>query len=354
MSQFNKDNKGYVNGYPLFLGESLGLLDTVNRSYPVLEELYQDQLAQLWNEFEVDLTQDKMDMREIDAGTVDIMVKTLSWQFLADSVACRSISGTLLPYVSNPELEGLINVQQFFETIHARTYSHIVKQTFIEPNELLKETYDNLAVLTRSDVIVKAFDALECDDGTDRSALEDKLIQAFTALFALEAIAFMASFSVTFAIVDTDKFAGIGKLVQLICRDEVLHTRMDYTILDLMSKDPSWKDAIARNGESIRAILDEVVANEVKWAEYIFTEGRQVIGLNESLLVDYVHYMSAPVYIALGLEPPRVIENNPLPYMDKYIDPSKMQTANMELQNSSYLIGTIEDDTSDMELDFDL
>jgi ribonucleoside-diphosphate reductase beta chain len=282
------------------------------------------------------------------------MVKTLSWQFLADSVACRSISGTLLPYVSNPELEGLINLQQFFETIHARTYSHIVKQTFVDPNELLKETYDNLDVLTRSDVIVRTFDELAEDDGTDRNALEDKLIQTFTALFALEAISFMASFSVTFAIVDTDKFAGIGKLVQLICRDEVLHTRFDYTILDLMSKDPIWEDAISRNGESIRAILDEVVFNEVSWASYIFSEGRQVIGLNEALLVDYVHYMAAPVYIALGLEPPRVIKDNPLPYMEKYIDPSKMQTANMELQSSSYLIGTIEDDTNDLEFDDDL
>jgi len=351
MSQFNKDNTGYATGYPLFLGEELGLLDTVNRTYPVIEELYQDQLAQIWNEFEVDLTQDKMDMRNMDAGTVDLMVKTLSWQFLADSVAGRSISGLLLPHVSNPELEGLINIQAFFETIHARTYSHIVKQTFTDPNRLLEETYDNLAVLIRSEVIVNAFDALAEDDGTDKHALEDKLIQAFVALFALEAISFMASFTVTFAIVDTDRFAGIGKLVQLICRDEVLHTRMDYTILDIMKKDPAWIDAIGRNAGAIRSILDQVVSNEHSWAKYIFSEGRQVIGLNESLLIDYVDYMSAPVYKALGLDAPRELDKNPLPYMEKYIDPSKMQTANMELQNSSYLIGTIEDDTTDMEFD---
>jgi ribonucleoside-diphosphate reductase beta chain len=61
--------------------------------------------------------------------------------------------------------------------------------------------------------------------------------------------------------------------------------------------------------------------------------------------------MAAPVYRALGLDAPVEVEKNPLPYMEKYIDPSKMQTANMELQNSSYLIGTIEDDTDDMEFD---
>jgi len=39
---FNVNNKGYVTGkYPLFLGERLGLYDSVNVAYPDIEELYQ-------------------------------------------------------------------------------------------------------------------------------------------------------------------------------------------------------------------------------------------------------------------------------------------------------------------------
>lgn len=352
MSQFNKENKGFINGYPLFLGEELGLLDTVNRTYPVLEELYQEQLAQIWNEFEVDLTQDKSDMQNTDPRTVELMVKTLSWQFLADSVAGRSISGLLLKHCSNPELEGLINLWSFFEVIHARTYSHIVKQTFLNPNEMLQETYDNMDVLLRSDVIVQAFDKLDAADGTNVQELEDALLQSLSAMFALEAIAFMASFSVTFALVETGKFQGIGKLVQLICRDEVLHTRFDYTILDIMMREDRWQAALYRNEKAIKVILDAVVANEYRWSDYIFSEGRQVVGLNENLLKEYVAYMAAPVYKTFGLDfdAPKL---NPLPYMANYIDPSKIQTANQELQNSSYLVGTIEDDTNDLELDLD-
>tara|TARA_Y100001951_G_scaffold12892_1_gene8206 strand:+ start:2538 stop:3593 length:1056 start_codon:yes stop_codon:yes gene_type:complete len=350
MSQFNANNKGYINGYPLFFGENLGLLDTVNRTYPVLEELYQKQLAQLWNEFEIDLTQDKLDMIKTDPKTVELMTKTLSWQFLADSVAGRSISGVLLDHVTNPELEGLINLWSFFETIHARTYSHIVKQTFVDPNKMLQETYANINVLQRSEAIVAAFDQL--DLAVTLEEKQDAMLLVLTALFALEAIAFMASFAVTFALVETGKFQGIGKLVALICRDELLHTRFDNAILTILMRDPSWQAALYRNEDKIRAILDEVTDNEKRWADYIFSEGRQVIGLNAALLKQYVNYMAAPVYETFGLKPSfDVPKRTPLPYMDKYIDPSKVQTANMELQNGSYLVGTIEDDTNDLEFD---
>ena len=352
MSQFNADNKGYINGYPLFFGENLGLLDTVNRTYPVLEELYQQQLAQIWNEFEVDLTQDKLDMLNVDKTSVELMTKTLSWQFLADSVAGRSISGVLLDHVTNPELEGLINLWSFFETIHARTYSHIVKQTFVNPNEMLEETYANVDVLTRSEAIVAAFDSLDMAETLEEK--QDAMLLVLTALFALEAIAFMASFAVTFALVETGKFQGIGKLVQLICRDEVLHTRFDHTILSILMKDPEWQAALIRNEGHVAMILDEVRENEQRWADYIFSEGRSVSGLNADLLKSYVNYMAKPVYTTFGLEPDfEVPKRNPLPYMDKYIDSSKVQTANMELQNSSYLIGAIEDDAEDLELDLD-
>ena len=348
-TKFNANNRGYLKGYPLFLGKDLGILDTINVQYPQLEQLYQDQLAQIWNEFEVDLTQDKLDMTNLDQGTVDLMVKTIMWQTVADSVASRSIIETLGEYISNSEMMNLATLWSFFEVIHARTYSHIIKQTFVDPNELLEEIYNDSQVLTRSDVIVEAFDRLANVDKTNEHEVRRAILLAFTALFALEAIAFMASFAVTFSIVETGKFQGIGKLVQLICRDEVLHTRMDYTILDILVKDPEWQTTIHECNGEIKELLDQVVENEISWSKYVFSEGREVIGLNEQLLTDYVEHMAAPVYKVFGLTPNREVRKNPLPYMEKYIDPSKIQTANMELQNSSYLIGTIEDDTRDLD-----
>ncbi|BBI55077.1 ribonucleotide-diphosphate reductase subunit beta [Vibrio phage KIT05] len=356
MTVFNANNKGYSEGYPLFLGEELGLFDTINRTYPELEELYQQQMAQIWNEFEVDLTQDKMDMQKVDPKVTELMVKTISWQHLADSVASKSISGLLMKYVTNSELEGLINCWSLFETIHARTYSHIVKQTFQNPVEMLKETYDNLKVLDRSQAIVEAFDRLEAlpKDSTRKEVMQ-AILGAIFALFALEAIAFMASFSVTFGIAETGVFQGIAQDVKLICRDEVMHTRFDYAILSILLKDPEWSRVYNSNISEYKRILDSVVEGELVWTDYLFSEGRQCIGLNAKLVKQYVLYMAQPVYeaagITFGFEAPK---ENPLPYMENYIDGSRVQVAPQELQVTSYNIGAISDDTSDLDdLDFE-
>lgn len=356
MTVFNANNKGFeTKKYPLFFGEDLGLFDTINVVYPEIDKLYHQQMSQIWNEFEVSLDRDKMDMLNLPKEVTDLMVKTISWQHLADSVAAQSISTLLLPHCTNSELEGMLTAQSMFEIIHARTYSHIVKQTFTDPNQMLKDTYENMHTLIRSRSIVEAFDnvkALPSD-----ASIEEKrkvLMKALVALFALEGIAFMASFAVTFAIAETDVFQGIGALVALICRDEVLHTRMDYTVLDYMLKDPDWQQALADSKDDIKQILDDVTQQELDWTDYLFSEGRQVVGLNAVLLKEYVQYMAKPIYDFLGVDFKfESVKENPLPYMEKYVDPSQMQSAAQEINITSYKVGAIKDDTDDLDLSMD-
>lgn len=356
MTVFNAKNQGYVTKkYPLFMGEQLGLFDTVNVAYPAIEKLYQQQLAQVWNEHEVDLTQDRMDMLRVPKETADLMVKTLSWQHLADSVAAKSIAALLIPFCTNSELEGMLTIQSFFEIIHSRTYSHIVKQTFVDPNKMIEQTYNDVGVLLRSEAIVKAFDELESlpkDAPTQRK--KEVLLKVLVALFALEGIAFMSSFAVTFAITETDVFQGIGALVAKIAADEALHTRMDATVLDVILRDSEWKNTFEQMKPELKVIVDAVVNQEMQYAEYLFSEGRNVIGLNAALLKEYTLYMAYPIYKFLGLNfDYQVIEENPLPYMAKYIDPSQMQSANQEIQNTAYNIGVIENDTLGLDLDME-
>ena len=75
---FNADNKGHETGvYPLFFGEQLGFADSITSPYPILDELYQTQMSQIWNEFEIDLTQDRQDMLNVERPVVDLMVLNL-------------------------------------------------------------------------------------------------------------------------------------------------------------------------------------------------------------------------------------------------------------------------------------
>ncbi len=352
-TKFNKNNIGAHVGYPLFLGPSLGIIDTINVNYPVLEELYQIQASQQWSEFEVDLTQDRMDMLEVSQGTKDLMVKTLMFQTASDSVAARSIASTLGPHVSNSELENLLTVWSYFEVIHSRTYSHIIKQTFTDSNHMIEQLYAEAAVMNRIDIVTQVFDTMSSMDPELHDVLEFQcaIIKTLTALFAMEMISFMSSFAVTFSITETGVFQGIGQLVKLICRDEILHGRMSHEIISILKKDSGWSEAFEMTRPDRAHILESVVRQELDWADYLFTEGRKVVGLNASLLKDYTCYVAAPVYRALdcniNFEVPKV---NPLPYMDSYIDTTKVQSAAQEIQLTNYNIGSIVDDTDGLDL----
>ena len=363
MSVFNQHNTGHKNGYPLFLGEDLGIIDTINVQYPQLEELYQLQVSQIWNENEIDLTQDRMDMLNVPEGTKELMVQTIMFQTAADSIAARSIIESLGKHITNSEMLNLATLWSFFEVIHARTYSHIIKQTFAEPNDMIEQLYDDVDVMNRLKGIKDTFDNMEHIHSYDSSSLSEHtmqciILETLTALFALEAIAFMSSFAVTFAITETGVFQGIGQLVKLICRDEVLHTRMSFEIFKILMNDPDWEDAFIDTEGSRTGILDSVVAQELQWGKSLFTGDRKVIGLNEELLGEYVLYMSKPIYDFCGLpfkysDIAAVPAVNPLPYMESYIDSSKVQAAAQEIQLTNYNIGVIADDNlDDINLNF--
>jgi len=334
---FNVNNKGYESGqYPLFLGESLGFTDTINQPYPILDTLYQRQVGQLWNELEVDLTQDRQDMINADPKVVDLMVKTIMYQMLADSIASRSITGVLLDYVTNSDLEALYNVIAFFESIHARTYSHIVKQTFVDPNKALQEGYANTQVIKRGDSFKTAFDNLiNVEYGSEET--EELLYVALVALYILESLNFMASFAITFGVAETGIFQGTSQLVKLICRDEMLHGLAGAEVLKIEFKNKPH--LLAKLRPLFQTMLDDAIKAEDDWTDYLFSEGRACVGITAPLIKEQVRYLARPVAETLGLEL-TAPDTAPLSFMQDYIDSSKVQVAAQELQLTSYLVNS--------------
>lgn len=355
-SVFNTKNTGHLTGkYPLFLGERLGLYDSVNVIYPELDELYQQQFGQRWSEFEFDLTQDRMDMQRLPKEVTDLMTQTIMWQYTADSIAAKSIAELLLPYCTNSEYEAVLTIQSFFEIIHSRTYSHIVKQTLNNPQQLLVDTYANMQSIKRSKVIGDAFASLYAlQHDSPRKVKIRALLKVMFALMSFEGVSFMSSFAITFAIAETGVFQGIAGLVGLICFDELLHTKMDFTAIKILLRDPEWQAEFLELKPEIEAIMNEVVRQEYVWTDYLFSEGRKVVGMSPTLLKEFVVYMATPLFKSFSLESQYgFVEKNPLPYMNKYLKSGLIQAAAQEIQITDYNVGNIKDDTDDLDLSMD-
>lgn len=164
---FNDKNTGHiVKSYPMFFGDSLGLVDTVNVVNKEIESLKEKQRGSRWYPTEVSLSQDKQDMLTAPKSVVDCMNLAISWQHTTDSIAGRSVGAMFLPHVTNSEAEAMIGEWSAMEFIHSEAYSHIVKQTRLNPDQALLETYSNIRVLNRSKKIIEVFDSLYNLDNT--------------------------------------------------------------------------------------------------------------------------------------------------------------------------------------------
>lgn len=339
---FNENNKGHITGkYPLFLGDELGFADNIHQPYPVLEELYDQQMAQIWGHTEVDLTQDRIDMGSIDRNITELMIENLIWQTLLDGVAARAIGATLGKHVTNQSLQDLYNAIILFESIHSKTYLHIIRQCFDNPAEVLKRGYSNLAAIKRSQHLLNAFNNLANHSGTEQE-LRKLIMFCVAALYMMEAINFQSSFAVTFAIAERGYYQGISQNIVLIARDEMLHAEVGAKVFSLLIAE--WPETYAEIKPMLQKMLESVVEDEEAWTKHIFSNGRYVLGLSEQLLMSYVEFNAMAVAARVGCGfTPKYLKSPTLPlkYMEKYLDSSKVQVAAQELQVTSYLLNSV-------------
>ena len=350
----NLQNDGWVTGkYPLFLGKELGLHDTMNRPYPQLFDLFKQLKSLDWSENEFDLEQARMDFLECDKSTYDIMIKTLAWQYEADSIASRSIVALLAPFVSNSDLNQMLLRWSDNEALHATTYSEIVRQCIADPKEVFEEVVNNENITSRSTAIVRTLEELRIlgakytldKDSLDMNYVRAVLLQSVVALYCLEGMEFLASFACTFALAERDLFLPVASYVQKIMIDETIHTQMDEALIDILMGEEEWVETFTSILPEVKTFVDEVYEQELSWSKYIFSEGRSVVGLTEELLVEWVQWKAQVIYDKLGVPLPfeRVLKN-PLTWMEDWLNIDGQQVAAQETDIGNYRLNSVFND----------
>lgn len=360
----NKSVEQYRNKSPLFFGEDNGLFDTVNKHYPQIWSIYKLMKSLDWDEGEFDYSQCNTDFKTCPKPIYDMMIKTLAWQWEADSVASRSIAPMLAPFITDSSLWAAWQRVSDNEAVHAATYSEIVRMSFDNPEEVIQEILSVEESLMRLTKVKEAFD--KCHDTSHKYALGqltkeqsyDDLFLAVCALLMLERIQFMASFAITFTICGTGFFQSIGKAIQKIAQDELeVHVELDKEVLKVELGTERGKDAYNRLKPQIKDLFSDIVNSELKWVEYLFSDGRELVGANEQSVKSWVLFCANPVnkFLDLGMENDyKFPKHNPMKHLEDWIDISKTQPAPQEQDNNQYKVGTIirDDDNKDFDVDF--
>ena len=365
---------------PMFLGNSVNVSRYDQQRYIAFEKLIEKQLSFFWRPEEVDVSKDRADWQSLTDSEKHIFISNLKYQTLLDSMAARSVNAVLLPLVSLPEVETWVETWAFSETIHSRSYTHILRNLFTDPGEIFDDIIVNPAILKRATSIAKFFDdvilttqllqsqgegtyEVEGANSEKRTVevstrkLKERLYLAVCSVNALEAIRFYVSFACSFAFAERELLEGNAKIIKLIARDEALHLTGTQHILNnwRSGKDDPEMQIISEElrDEGLQIFLD-VVEQEKEWAQYLFKDG-SMIGLNAEILNQYIEYISNQRLTAIGFDAPYNIKSNPLPWMNSYLVSDNVQVAPQETEISSYLVGQVDSsvDVDDFD-DFDL
>ncbi len=368
MSVFNSNNKKDHTKAKAFLDPSGGV--TIQRydmlKYKQFDKLTDKQLGFFWRPEEVDCHKDANDFNNITENERHIFTSNLKRQIILDSVQGRAPVEAFGPLVSIPELEAWIQTWTFSETIHSRSYTHIIRNVYSNPSKVFDEMMNIPEITDCADAISTNYDELidlslkyqllgegkHTVNGkkvyVNLYELKKALYKTLMSVNILEGVRFYVSFACSWAFAELKKMEGNAKIIKLIARDENLHLASTQSLLKILPKDDKDYIKIAKETEEecIQMFVD-AVNQEKAWAEYLFKDG-SMIGLNTQLLSDYIEWICCKRMIAVNLKCPYVVpQSNPLPWTQKWIAGADVQVAPQETEITSYIQGGVKQDVSE-------
>ena len=365
MTVFNS-NKVDTKKQKMFFGAPLGIQRYDSYKYPIFEKLSQQQLGYFWRPEEVSLQKDRSDYQTLTKEQKHIFTSNLKYQVMLDSVQGRGPGMAFIPYCSLPELESAMLACEFFEMIHSRSYTYIIKNVYSDPSEVFDEILDDEKITNRAATVTAAYnelinaaqmygtsnDWIYAQEDIDYAKgnlyeLKRKLYRAIVNVNILEGIRFYVSFACSFAFGELKLMEGSAKIISLIARDENQHLVLTQNIIKNWHQgdDPDMVRIAEEERENVVQMFKDAVDEERAWAEYLFKDG-SMIGLNAKLLTQYVEWTANRRMKALGLDPIYDIpaKNNPLPWTQYWLNSKGQQNAPQETEIESYVIGGIKQD----------
>ena len=360
MSVFN--NVSNYESKKIFFDDSVGIARYDTQKYSFFEKLTERQMGYFWLPTEVDLSRDSKDFKQLTPSEQHVFTSNLKRQILLDSIQGRAPSLAFLPICSLPEIENWIQAWTFFETIHSRSYTHIIRNVYSNPSVVFEDMTEIQEIVACGNDISKYYDTLiewnstkDCGGhdcfsyNRERDSYYHKkhLWNALMAVNILEGIRFYVSFACSWAFAELKRMEGNAKIIKFIARDENLHLASTQQLLKILPKDDEDYAKVKEENRTLNILMFiDAVNQEKEWAKYLFKDG-SMVGLNDQLLCDYIEWIAHKRMTAVGLDSPYKGGSNPLPWTQKWISGSDVQVAPQETEITSYVVGGVNNDVNE-------
>lgn len=364
---------------PMFFGSGLGIARYDIQRHKVFEDLTEKQLSFFWRPEEVNLMMDAAQFNKLPQYQQNIFTNNLKYQSLLDSIQGRAPSAVLMSLISDPSLDTWVATWTFSETIHSRSYTHIMRNLYTDPSKVFDEIVLDEAIMKRAESIGRYYDDVLIKTREWENAKEEyegilsegwrkdelgkvveyakrelmkSLYLCLHVINALEAIRFYVSFACTFNFhKNMEIMEGNAKIMKFIARDEQLHLKgTQYIIrqLQLGTDGDEWVKIVQECEQEAVDIFMEVNRQEKDWAVHLFKDG-DVPGLNTNSMWSFIDYLTVSRMKQCGLPCPITDApvKHPYPWIREYLNSDNVQSAPQEVELSSYLVAQIDNDVDD-------
>ncbi len=356
-SVFDSNNKKDHITVKAFFDDAPTIARYDRQKYGWLDKLTDRQLGFFWRPEEVDIYKDAKDFKALTTHEQHIFTSNLKRQILLDSVQGRAPTIAFGPICSLPELETWITTWAFSETIHSRSYTHIIRNIYPNPSKVFDEIMDIAEIVDCAKDISKYYDELILMNNIRDNNIQSDykkfdyyhkraLWLALMSVNVLEGVRFYVSFACSWAFAEVKKMEGNAKIIKFIARDENLHLAGTQQLLKALPKEDEDFARIAdETKEECVQLFVDAVNQEKAWASYLFCDG-SMVGLNEAVLSEYIEWIANKRMTTVGLPSPYKGGSNPLPWTQKWISGAEVQVAPQETEITSYVVGGVKKDVN--------
>ncbi|XP_063900686.1 ribonucleoside-diphosphate reductase subunit M2-like [Zophobas morio] len=264
--------------------------------YPEIWEMYKKAEASFWTTEEVDLSKDLAHWDSLNSKEKHFISHVLAFFAASDGIVNENLLENFSTEVQIPEARCFYGFQIAIENIHSEMYSLLIDTYIKDPDEklFLFNAIENLPAVKK-----KSLWALRWIN--KNSSFGERLV----AFAAVEGIFFSGSFAAIFWLKKRGLMPGLTFSNELISRDEGLHCDFACLLFGYLRNKPV--------SEAIIAIITEAVKLEQEFLTDALPA--DLIGMNCSLMRQYIEFVADRLLYALGLDKYYKAEN-PFDFME--------------------------------------
>ncbi len=283
---------------------------------------YLDGCANHWMPQEVNMNADIALWKNPQGLTADerlIVKRNLGFFSTADSLVANNLVLAIYRLITNPECRQYILRQAFEEAIHTHAYQYCIESLSMDEGEIFNMYHEVPSVAKKASWGLKYTQELSDPNFTTGTIEKDQtLLKNLIAFYCcLEGIFFYCGFTQILSMGRRNKMTGTSEQFQYILRDESMHLNFGIDMINQIKfENPQiWTDEFKQTATQM---ILEATQLEIEYARDTMPRG--VLGMNASMMEEYLQFIANRRLIQIGLPAQFVGVENPFPWMSEIMD----------------------------------